>query len=76
MYLVKDGRDSLLQQVLTNSKCSLNLNKNFFRLQLSYLIVAAKFEHLDVMSLLLEHGANVNYTDANGRSALFYSVIV
>jgi len=60
-YLVRNGLN-------VNQKCHYNVSsKNTFS---TFLVYACENENLDLVKLLVEHGANVNLVDENGYSPL------
>ena len=44
-----------------------------FKMGLTALMIASEGGHVDVLNMLLKHGANVNESDENGVTALFYA---
>lgn len=63
--LFKGGRD--IARIMLDTRCDVDQTNNAGKTALSF---AALFGRLDMLPVLIAHGANVNHVDARGGTAL------
>jgi hypothetical protein len=65
---------AVIQLLSASDECGLNINLPSRTLQQTPLFLAAKYGHIDIVTRLIQNGADTNTADAHGTSPLYVAV--
>jgi ankyrin repeat protein len=73
-YAILNNDSNMLELIFNHSRHAINVNKCIHVGNVSYLILAARRGNPHLLRVLLKYGANPNFIDDYGKTALFYCV--